>query len=273
MAEAPICLASSWSDFVSGKKRKREFLKQHPICFNCGTAAATTEDHVPSRECFVGRHFPDGFVFPACEPCNAKISSIEQGMALLIRVADQDESRVDQAVMEKLIRGVRNNTPDLLPREFDTDADREKAIADSGWVPGPGETNDDAPVMALGPGWKAAVHAFARKLTLALHYRELGRPLPLDHHIRTEFFQFTDHAAPEIVEQFQAMLPEYRTGERRNFDFGDQFQYIVGRSDEEGVFAFLAQLARSWFIVGVTVPPELGAGRPEYIKHEDELKL
>lgn len=50
---------------MSGKKRKQEFLKQHPVCFNCGTAAATTEDHVPSRECFVDRHWPEGFVFPA----------------------------------------------------------------------------------------------------------------------------------------------------------------------------------------------------------------
>lgn len=192
---------------------------------------------------------------------------------MLIRVADQDESRVDHAVLDKLIRGVRNNTPDLLPREFDNEAERLNAVEDSRWVPGPGETIDDAPVLALGPGWRDAVHAFARKLTLALHYKEVGQPLPLDHHIRTEFFQFTDQAAPEIVGQFQAMLPEYRTGERRNFDFGDQFQYIVGRSDEEGVFAFLAQLARSWFIVGVTVPPELGAGRANYIRHEDELKL
>ena len=258
---------------MSGRKRKQEFLKQHPLCFNCGTAAATTEDHVPSRECFVGRQWPEDFVFPACEPCNAMIASIEQGMALLIRVADQDESRVDQAVLEKLIRGVRNNTPDLLPREFANDAERKKAIAESGWVPGPGETLADAPVLALGPGWRDAVHAFARKLTLALYYKELGKPLPLDHHIRTEFFQFTDHAAPEIVEQFRTMMPEYRAGERRNFDFGDQFQYIVGRSDEEGVFAYLAQLARSWFIVGVTVPPELGTGRANYVRHEDELKL
>jgi len=258
---------------VSGKKRKQEFLKEHPICFNCGTAAATTEDHVPSRECFVERQWPEGFVFPACGPCNAKIASIEQGMALLIRVTDHDESRLDQSVLEKLIRGVRNNTPDMLPREFTSDRERDKAIVDSGWVPGPGETLADAPVLALGPGWRDAVHAFARKLTLALYYKESGQPLPLDHYIRTEFFQFTDHAAPEIVDQFHSMMPEYRTGERRNFDFGDQFQYIVGRSDEEGVFAFLAQLARSWYIVGVTVPLALGAGRANYIKHEDELNL
>ena len=258
---------------MSGNKRKQEFLNQHPICFNCGTAAATTEDHVPSRECFVERQGPEGFVFPACGPCNAKISSIEQGMALLIRVADDDERRLDQVALEKLIRGVRNNTPDLLPREFTSDTERKKAIANSGWIPGPGETMADAPVLALGQGWRDAVHAFARKLTLALYYKEVGQPLPLDHHIRTEFFQFKDHAAQEIVEQFETMMPEYRTGERRNFDFGDQFQYIVGRSDEEGVFAYLAQLAQSWFIVGVTVPPVLGAGRANYIKHEDELNL
>lgn len=258
---------------MGASRRKKEFLAHHPICFNCGTAPSTTEDHVPSRECFVGRQWPEGYVFPACGPCNERISSIEQGMALLIRVTDQDESRIDTAVLEKLIRGVRNNTPDMLPRDFATPSERIKAIAESGWRPGAGETWADAPVLALGPGWRDGVTAFARKLTLALHYKEVGRPLPLDHYIRTQFFQFTDDAAPGLVDEFARLLPDYRTGERRNFDFGDQFQYIVGRSDEEGVFALLAQLARSWFIVGVTVPEALGAGRPDYIRHEDELKL
>lgn len=258
---------------MSASKRKQEFLKQHPVCFNCGTAPATTEDHVPSRECFVQRQWPEDFVFPACHPCNGKIASIEQGMALLIRLTDEDESRIDHATLEKLIRGVRNNTPEMLPTEFTDPAERIRAIADSGWRPGAGESWADAPVLALGPGWRENVSAFARKLTLALYYKEVGKPLPLDHYMRTQFFQFTDRAAPEIVEEFGKLLPGYRTGGRRNFDFGDQFQYITGQSDHEGVFAFLAQLARSWFIVGVTVPPELGAGRADYIKHEDELNL
>lgn len=253
--------------------KRREFLEAHPFCFSCGTAKSTTEDHVPSRQCFVKRQWPEDYVFPACKPCNEKISSIEQGMALLIRVADQDESRVDEDELRKMIEGVRNNTPDLLPRDFTSQVERDEAIAASGWKPGPGETMEDAPVLALGPGWRDAVHAFSRKLTLALYYKEIGVPLPLDHYIRTEFFQFTDAAAPDIVAQFGKLLPDYRAGARRNFDFGDQFQYIVGQADTEGLFAVFVQLARSWFIVGVTVEPQFGAGREGYIKHEDELKL
>ena len=258
---------------MAKSNKRREFLDAHPICFNCGTAKSTTEDHVPSRQCFVKRHWPEGYVFPACKPCNEKLSSIEQGMALLIRLADQDEGRVDEAELRKMIEGVRNNTPDLLPREFTSQTERDQAIASSGWKPVLGETMADAPVMALGPGWRDAVHAFARKLTLALYYKEIGVPLPLTHYMRTEFFQFTDAAAPDIVAEFGKLLPAYRAGERRNFDFGDQFQYIVGQTDEHGLFAVLVQLARSWFIVGVTVAPQFGAGRPGYIKHADELQL
>ena len=117
------------------------------------------------------------------------------------------------------------------------------------------------------------MNAFARKLTLALYYKEIGKPLPLDHYMRTEFFQFTDKAAPSIVDEFRKMLPNFRIGERRNVEFGDQFRYLTGQSDEEGVFAFIAQLARSWFITGIAVIPENGAGRKGYIKHEVELKL
>ena len=194
-------------------------------------------------------------------------------MALLIRVTDQDESRIDEDELLKMIQGVRNNTPDLLPKEFASDAERNEAIAASGWVPGPGETIADAPVLALGPGWRDAVHAFSRKLTLALYYKEKGVPLPLDHYMRTEFFQFTDEAAPDIVAKFGKLLPGYRAGARRNFDFGDQFQYIVGQADAGGLFAVLVQLARSWFIVGVTVDSHFGRGRESYIRHEDELKM
>ncbi len=123
------------------------------------------------------------------------------------------------------------------------------------------------------PGWRKAVNAFSRKLTLALYYKEIGKPLPLDHYMRTQFFQFNAQAAPELVEEFAKLHPDYRIGTRRNFDLGDQFQYITGRSDEEGVFAVLIQLARSWFILGVSVPPALGRGRPDYIEHADELNL
>lgn len=194
-------------------------------------------------------------------------------MALLIRVTDQDESRLDEAVLGKLIQGVANNTPQMLPRPFLNQADRIRAVADSGWRPGPDETWADAPVVAMGPGWRDGVTAFARKLTLALYYKETGKPLPLDHYMRTQFFQFSDEATPEIVTEFEKLLPELRIGDRKNFAFGDQFRYITGQSDQEGLFAYLAQLARSWFIVGVTVPEALGAGRENYIRHEDELKL
>jgi hypothetical protein len=257
----------------SGTKRKQAFLRNHPVCFNCGVAPATTEDHVPSRQCFVGRQWPEGYVFPACGPCNTKLAKIEQAMALLIRLADQDESRIDKDELLRMINGVRNNTPDLLPREFTDSSKRREAIKAAKCVSKPGETEEDAPVVEMPPGWQRAVHGFSRKLTLALHYKEVGCPLPQAHWLRTSFFQFSDVAAPDIVSQFQRLLPQFRRGERRSTDLGDQFQYVFEHSADEGLFAVLAQLSRSWFILGVTAAPENHPDPSKYIKHADQLLL
>lgn len=254
-------------------RKKREFLDVNPICFNCGTAKATTVDHVPSRQCFDGRQGPEGFEFPACYTCNSKLSKIEQAMALLIRLADHSERDVDEAELSKMIRGVKNNTPNLLPREFTDPAKLRAALKQSGWKPGPEETDDDAPIVDMAHGWCDYFQAFARKMTLALYYKETGKALPCDHWMRTKFFQYADKGAPSIVEQFQTMLPEFREGQRRNVDLGDQFRYITGRANNESLFAFLAQLRQSWFIVGITAGPQHVVDEGKYILHGDELKL
>ena len=49
----------------------RSFLEEHRHCIFCGgDTPATTQDHVPSRQLFSQRWWPEGYVFPACTGCN-----------------------------------------------------------------------------------------------------------------------------------------------------------------------------------------------------------
>jgi len=67
-------------------RRRREFLKKHPLCCFCGgTTPATTIDHVPSRQLFNNKGWPEGYEFPACELCNGAARDAEQVVAMLAR--------------------------------------------------------------------------------------------------------------------------------------------------------------------------------------------
>jgi len=253
------------------KQKKQLFFATHPICFNCG-AGATTIDHVPSRECFIGRVGPEGFEFPACGDCNKKVAQIEQAVALLIRLADFSEN-LDEGQFAKLVRGVKNNTPELLPSDFSTLREKRNWLKNIGLEPRRGETIADVPVMKMRPGWRDAFHAFARKLLAALYYKEMGRLLPNDSLMRTIFTQFVDGQGRELVEKLLTMLPEIRVGERRNTSIGSQFTYIFGKKDEAGLFVFCAQFSRAWFIVGVAARPSDVGDRQGYISHAENLAL
>src|SRR4051794_32377937 len=94
--------------------RRQAFLAAHPLCAYCGQSA-TTVDHCPPRSLFRARHWPETYEFPACESCNRAARLDEQALAVLLRI-DMTEHKSDQdrSEWEKLVRGVRNNQPQLM---------------------------------------------------------------------------------------------------------------------------------------------------------------
>ena len=253
------------------KDRHRKFLADHPICYNCGQNASTTIDHVPSRECFHHRVGPEGFEFPACEDCNIKLSKIEQAFALLIRLADFTPDTFDQSQLEKLVQGVRNNNPDLLPEDFKTRREKRNWLKNIGYQMQPGEIVDDVSILKMGDGWRDALDAFSRKLLAALYYKEIGRPLTPDHLLRTLVVQYVDGKGQKLLEKLVPMLPELRIGQRRNTNIGDQFLYAFGTKPEAELFVFFAQFSQAWFVLGVAGLPQYLTDREGYISHRDSL--
>lgn len=92
---------------------ERRSSKRTPYCCFCGgTSPATTEDHQPGRLFFKGREWPEGFVFPACEPCNSASRLSEKVMALLIHgEADSD----DRGKFEGLLQSIHAEFPHVVP--------------------------------------------------------------------------------------------------------------------------------------------------------------
>jgi hypothetical protein len=98
------------------KRRQLDLLDREPLCIFCGGAVpASTGDHQPARALFDAKHAPEGYEFPACEPCNKKSKDHEHVLTTLVRLkgdgAPDAQREVDFA---KFAKAMRNNFPGLL---------------------------------------------------------------------------------------------------------------------------------------------------------------
>jgi len=111
-------------------------------------------------------------------------------------------------------------------------------------------------------------------LTCALYYKEVGRPLPLDHFMMTVWTPWADPASHQAAREALKIFPEFRMTDRRNTDIGNQFTYLWGLHTEETIFGFAAQFSKSYFVMGAAVAPSLYEGSPGWTQHSaDEEKL
>ncbi len=161
----------------AARLRRERFLDAHPFCCFCGgKEAATTIDHVPNRACFPQRAGPEGFEFPACNSCQIAYRAEEHYFAFVCRVSDQDNANYDGEASRRLIRGIRNNLPDFLPKTNLTSNEKRRALRRLGLEKTPGTTLRDLPLAALPSGTDSALRKVGIKLGLALFYRKKGRP-------------------------------------------------------------------------------------------------
>src|SRR5436190_22374266 len=104
---------------MSRRKQLRSFLELHPTCIFCGGAApATTQDHVPSRQLFTDRWWPEEYVFPACARCNQSTRRAEQVVALLSRFGPGETNDNEDREFRSVLTAVQNNDPEILREMF-----------------------------------------------------------------------------------------------------------------------------------------------------------
>lgn len=250
------------------KGRRQRFLSAHPICFNCGTDAATTIDHVPARACFVDGIGPEGFEFPACARCNRLTGATEQAVSLLIAIADVNKGYALEQIV-KLAQGIANNAPHLYPQLGLCRCRRRALIEAAASADMPTAWLETGPLATLSEPLMKAFEAFGYKLAAALFYREVGKPLPRTAMMRVVPHSFANPATEPLIDKIVRMLPHHRVGDRPNLNFGDQFGYLWGEFGRGRTFGFCAQLGWSWFLIGTIDLTRDLIGRPGYVSHEE----
>lgn len=131
-----------------------------------------------------------------------------------------------------------------------------------------GSTFADAPVIQLPIGNREAFELFARRLTCALFYKEVGMPLPLNHHIGVAWMPWSDPKSTEVISASRELFPELTVGNRRNTDIGDQFYYEWGYNPVEGLFGFSAHFSKSYFFFGASAAPAAWNGKDNWKLHQ-----
>lgn len=146
---------------MGGKsKRLARLAAAHPVCYFCATRSTESEDHVPSRECFRQRVGPEGFSFPACKACNNGAGQLEQVVALYLLMADHSEAGDIGDQLQRLVNGVHNNNPDLLPQVTLRANLARKHFREKKLTLPPGQTYSQSPIATLPPGHGIAFKIF-----------------------------------------------------------------------------------------------------------------
>ena len=230
------------------KQSKREvFLIANPRCVYCGNPATTT-DHCPPRCFFEGRQWPETYEFPACERCNASARLDEQALAVLIRskVTMSVRGSTGQLEWEKLVRGLKNNQPQLVAEWTGITRNEQKhALREAFGSVGDRMRDLGWGVINHGPLTTAMTDRFMMKLGKALYYRHNGAIFDgvlYAYHIN---LFAKDHTA-DFMERILAKAPALPSIERNKQSLLDQFIYRFNYSPEHGVMYAVVQFGEQY---------------------------
>jgi hypothetical protein len=232
--------------------RRQAFFRDHPLCCFCGgLQPSAQEDHFPSRSLFDQRKWPEGYVFPACDGCNQVTRYDEQLVSFLSRFRSNPETAVRESEFRDTLRSIRNNFPGLLEvmtPDFRDAIDAAKKY--SLQVPADG-TAADLPIMKItDERIHNAVANFARKLGLAIYYKDAGQILPPGGAIGARWYSNVQIDNNEIPRELAEVLPSMPKFERASRSLVNQFFYRVGVTDDKRMATFLAFFRQSFCILG-----------------------
>lgn len=236
------------------KSRKQQFLTAHPTCCFCGgVAVATSIDHQPARTIFLGREWPEGYEFPACDSCNQGSSTSELVAGLITRLGETDgvTREAEDAEFMAHLRGVRNNAPasaDLVMSEDDV---REWLRSRN--VPEPSDAAlTDIPVVRLPPEAARDVRLFGSKLALALHYKHTGIIVPRTGGVALQIHTNERlHFQGPLEESLRQYLKRRALIRRNGRSLESQFGYIYGITADLNVGVYYCAFRRSIAILMV----------------------
>jgi hypothetical protein len=208
-------------------------------------------DHIPPRVLFDGRQWPQGYEFPACQPCNRASRHDEQIVGLLSRIYPEPATKEKENEFNERLRAVAENYPGLLKEMMPNAEQVQKTLSEYG-IPSVGGSPPPgiAFLSVSGPLVNAAVANFGRKLFLALYYKHTGRILPKDGGVAILWYSNLQIENNEIPRELAPLVSGFPDLKRSNMDLSDQFFYRFGVTDDLKASVFLAFFRRSFAILG-----------------------
>jgi hypothetical protein len=236
------------------KQQARTILEMSRACIFCaGEAPATTVDHQPARALFDRREWPEGYAFPACEPCNRASKDAEHKLAVLVRIDSQrEDDPVRRKEFQKYLVGMRNNFPGLIkPLSAN---EKRRFLKSEGIARSPGVALAD--IHAAGIEAEAAIEVFElaiNKLLRALHWKHTGNIVRWPEGVKATWYTnaYFKNFSESDVATFYTGLPACPPITRNRRDLSDQFAYRYGKDDAGELCAFLIAFRNSFIVTGI----------------------
>ena len=251
---------------------REQFFIENPLCCFCGgIVAATTQDHYPPRCLFRERKWPEGYIFLACDSCNAATRDDENLLSLIMRFSGTEPNIVDHAEFRKAINAVRNNYPGVLESLKLNSFDKRKAIKSLGLPRLEGLSLAEVPMVRIPTAAKVAFERFMFKLGCALHYKHVGKVLPPDGQVTQQFRTNVMHHKHPLPKEILEMVPALAKLQRCNLTLDEQFTYRFNASAEieAGIFVCVFRLSFSAVLLTIGDPNILeDHGNNEFRKME-----
>ena len=232
------------------KASKQKFLEEHPTCCFCGRRPSETRDHIPSRDFFIDKTWPEGYEFPACTSCNHNSSTLENVVAFYLNAMNFDGAQYSAIETEKRINALLNNAPDVFPRAIFGSSERKKVIRSLGLRLRPGETTEDYPAVGINRSLHIAFHVFYSKLLCALFYKHLGEIAPDNNYFYGRWGQYMSQPVQDFVQQINQSMTNEATLLRGGKNLHEQFKYNYYLNEETHFLTFIAQFRKSFFVCG-----------------------
>lgn len=243
---------------------RQEYLRHNPLCCYCG-APATTTDHIPSRHYFLRRDWPEGFEFPACEPCNAETRVDEQVMAFLLNLRLINSSPAFEDLLARTARALKNNAPDILLEwnaAIPTSVTGRKRAFRNAFGPFGDELRRRGYGMIdIGPRTRESMERFTIKLGRALLFRHTGRLL--DGYIFTSWHNvYIDpvDSQRDRMQRLHAFATDVMLPERADKPLIDQFFYQY-KANQDPVWLFASITFSEQMMFDLTVLSETALDR------------
>lgn len=243
------------------KKKKTLFLAQHTKCCFCGgQVQSTTVDHIPARTCFPSRAYPEGFEFPACHTCQSASRHDELIFGFYVRMMDRNAHNYDAEGTQRMISGMANNAPHLLPNPYLSNRAKRNSLRGLGLAKPSSMLAQDIPLVEFDGRVHEHLKRYLRKIACAIFYREFNIAPGADYKVWTHWDQSTLPRAFETLQPFVEMTPNVTIGTRPNLDFGDRFSYRFNKIQEPDCLAAIAKFGEGMIAAMLILSPKMYEG-------------